>query len=495
MAASPPPPPHEETAPTTSSENPPELAPPLALNSENQATDSKELTPLPPEPSVQIITIPSYSRWFSFHKIHETERRLLPEFFDSRTPPSKNPRVYKYYRDSIVRRFRENPLRKLTYTEVRRTLVGDVGSIRRVFDFLEGWGLINYTRATALKLKGEEKESKLGVGTPSPAAAVDSHLEKKESAKKVCGGCKTVCSQVCFACDKVDLILCSRCFVRGNYRVGLNSGDFKRVAINEEAKTDWTEKETLHLLEAVLQYGDDWKKVAEHVGSKEEKECVSRFIKLPFGEQFLGPPDIDEVDKYYQIKDQTDSGTGVENSSVSSPAKRRCLTPLADASNPIMGQAAFLSAVVGSEVAEAAAQAAVAALSEVGLTDGHNESRENFESLAKETDHQEAVAANGHTEARVLEQAGLDAWALLEKEEQDVERSISDIIEVQMKEIQEKIVHFEGLDMQMEKEWLQLQHMKDLLFADQLTILQHRAPLRFGESGEKDKVKSTDAVT
>lgn len=41
------------------------------------------------------------------------------------------------------------------------------------------------------------------------------------------------------------------------------------------------------------------------------------------------------------------------------------MTPLSDASNPIMAQAAFLSALAGTKVAEeAAARAAVAALSD-----------------------------------------------------------------------------------------------------------------------------------
>lgn len=44
-----------------------------------------------------------------------------------------------------------------------------------------------------------------------------------------------------------------------------------------------------------------------------------------------------------------------------------------------------------------------------------------------------------------------------------------------MKEIQDKLVHFENLDMQMEKEWQQLEQMKNMLFVDQLTLLFHRS--------------------
>lgn len=133
--------------------------------------------------------------WFSWDSINECEVKFLPEFFDSRSP-SKNPRVYKYYRDSIIKHYRENPSRKITFTDVRRTLVGDVGSIRRVFDFLETWGLINYW-ASAKQLKWEEKESK------SAGASAEPSFRVKETSKRVCNGCKTLCTIACFACDKV----------------------------------------------------------------------------------------------------------------------------------------------------------------------------------------------------------------------------------------------------------------------------------------------------
>lgn len=39
-----------------------------------------------------------------------------------------------------------------------------------------------------------------------------------------------------------------------------------------------------------------------------------------------------------------------------------------------------------------------------------------------------------------------------------------------MKEIKDKISHFEALDLHMEKEWQQLEQMKNMLFVDQLTL-------------------------
>lgn len=89
------------------------------------------------------IILPSYSTWFDMHKIHEQEKRALPEFFNNRNR-SKTEVVYKDYRDFMINTYRLNPSEYLTVTACRRNLAGDVCSIMRVHAFLEQWGLINY---------------------------------------------------------------------------------------------------------------------------------------------------------------------------------------------------------------------------------------------------------------------------------------------------------------------------------------------------------------
>lgn len=138
----------------------------------------------------------------------------MPEFFEGKSA-SKNPTVYKYYRDAIVKKFRSNPSRKLTFTEVRRWLVGDVGSIRRVFDFLETWGLINYSPPTGKppfkwedKDKDKEKDRETAtksanaaaaaspVPLPSAVAAAAPAVGNSNARKsnKLCSGCKVACT-------------------------------------------------------------------------------------------------------------------------------------------------------------------------------------------------------------------------------------------------------------------------------------------------------------
>ena len=89
------------------------------------------------------IVIPSYSTWFDMSKIHDNEKKALPEFFNGRNR-SKTPSVYKDYRDFMISTYRLNPSEYLTFTACRRNLAGDVCCIMRVHTFLEQWGLINY---------------------------------------------------------------------------------------------------------------------------------------------------------------------------------------------------------------------------------------------------------------------------------------------------------------------------------------------------------------
>lgn len=80
-------------------------------------------------------------------EIHETERISLKEFFDG-SSISRTPKIYKEYRDFIINKYREEPSRRLTFTEVRKSLVGDVNLLRKVFLFLEKWGLINFSASS-----------------------------------------------------------------------------------------------------------------------------------------------------------------------------------------------------------------------------------------------------------------------------------------------------------------------------------------------------------
>ncbi|KAH9329428.1 hypothetical protein KI387_001536, partial [Taxus chinensis] len=295
--------------------------------------------------NTEFYTIPGYARWFSWNKIHETERIFLREFFDGRSS-SKTPKIYKEYRDFMINKYRENPLQRVTFTEMRKMLVGDVSSIHKVFDFLETWGLINFQAPSDSKsqssnkdfppvvldnlpngirvvtppksarhmmspcVKGKKFGRKVRVGEGATLASYkdvfdlekatetkdgsemkSTGLERQSTSKLFCNNCRAECTASCFNCQKAGFVLCPKCFEDENYGLGLSAADFTRHDLHQESievgADGWTDEETLLLLEGTLFYSDDWKHVAQHVRTKNETDCIMKLIQLPFGEQFM----------------------------------------------------------------------------------------------------------------------------------------------------------------------------------------------------------------
>lgn len=95
----------------------------------------------------------------------------MKDFFDG-SSISRTPRIYKEYRDFIINKYREEPSSRLTFTEVRKSLVGDVNLLHKVFVFLETWGLINFGATSdgdnlAEVEDGESSTIKIEEGVPN----------------------------------------------------------------------------------------------------------------------------------------------------------------------------------------------------------------------------------------------------------------------------------------------------------------------------------------
>ncbi|XP_057972553.1 SWI/SNF complex subunit SWI3A isoform X2 [Malania oleifera] len=284
------------------------------------------------EPELDLYTIPTFSSWFSWDEIHETERIYFREFFDG-SSISRTPRVYKEYRDFIITKYREDPSRRLTFTEVRKSLVGDVSLLHKVFEFLEKWGLINFAaapssgRPASESEEGEERckvraedgaphgvrvvanpnslkplpvpnsggdEGGTGFGFKLPPLASYSDVFGelvKQKKGLVCANCGEGCQSGHYECTEGSSIICVKCFKNGNYGENMSADDFKFNDCMENTGTSgtiWTEAENLLLLESVLKHGDDWQLVAQNVQTKTKLECISRLIEMPFGDLMLG---------------------------------------------------------------------------------------------------------------------------------------------------------------------------------------------------------------
>ncbi|KPP73334.1 SWI/SNF complex subunit SMARCC2-like, partial [Scleropages formosus] len=273
------------------------------------------------------IIIPSYAAWFDYNSVHAIERRALPEFFNGKNK-SKTPEIYLAYRNFMIDTYRLNPQEYLTSTACRRNLAGDVCAIMRVHAFLEQWGLINYqvdaeSRPTPM---GPPPTSHFHVLADTPSSLVP--LQPKAS--------QTPASQQLLSFpEKVkekpaDL----QNFGLRTDMYSKKSGPAKSKSA-ASATREWTEQETLLLLEALEMYKDDWNKVSEHVGSRTQDECILHFLRLPIEDPYL------------------------EDSSCSLGPLAFQPVPFSQAGNPVMSTVAFLASVVDPRVASAAAKSAL----------------------------------------------------------------------------------------------------------------------------------------
>lgn len=292
------------------------------------------------------IIVPSYSAWFDYNSVHVVEKRALPEFFNSKNK-SKTPEIFLAYRNFMIDTYRLNPTEYLTSTACRRNLAGDVCAIMRVHAFLEQWGLINY------QIDAESRPAPMGPPptshfhvlsdtpsglqpinaqkTPQPSAASKALLDLDKKKEGVEGA--TPAAQPIKTETGTELST--------NAQFGLKLDQYAKKPAAMKNKTaasmirEWTEQETLLLLEGLEMYKDDWNKVCEHVGSRTQDECILHFLRLPIEDPYL------EDDNTYL-----------------GPLAYQPI-PFSKAGNPIMSTVAFLASVVDPRIAASAAKAAM----------------------------------------------------------------------------------------------------------------------------------------
>nr|NVI75826.1 moira [Cucujiformia] len=266
--------------------------------------------------------------------IHEVEKRALPEFFNGRNK-SKTPEIYLAYRNFMVDTYRLNPTEYITSTACRRNLAGDVCAIMRVHAFLEQWGLINYqvdtdSRPTPM---GPPPTSHFHIlsDTPSGLQPVNPPKTPQPSAAKTLLDLdRTIDSKKTENGEPIS-----------SFGLKLDQYAKKPAALRNKSAAsltrDWTEQETLLLLEGLEMYKDDWNKVCEHVGSRTQDECILHFLRLPIEDPYLEDP---------------------EAGGALGPLAYQPI-PFSKAGNPIMSTVAFLASIVDPRVAAAAAKSAM----------------------------------------------------------------------------------------------------------------------------------------
>ncbi|CAN6276033.1 unnamed protein product [Urochloa humidicola] len=430
----------------------------------------------PPSSPRELYTIPASSGWFRWDGIHDTERHALPEFFGGAGgsgfgTATRNPRIYREYRDFIIAKYREDPARRLTFTEVRKALVGDVTLLRKVFAFLDDSGLINFSASSSSSGPASRKqeagvvvEAPVGLQvTPRPPVSYFAEEKRggaggeKENGFRlppltsysdvfgewvpgkapICGFCGEECSDEKVETLQDGLKVCSKCSKSNNdNKEDMNKcpGD-KKESMDNHASSAWTDAETLLLLEGVLKHGDDWDLIAQHVRTKNKSECIARLIQLPFGEHMLGTINGKSVSSLHM--NQATSGKmsqhNMESSSHSTamiddmqidgnedntdksveehPAKRRRLFSSMDAATSLMEQLALLTTSTSPDVVASAADAAIKALGNENpqARKAFRLSEREFKTMAFTSNHVEQIDCKvGNKDVEMHDQTGSD---------------------------------------------------------------------------------------
>ncbi|WFD34568.1 SWI/SNF and RSC complex subunit Ssr2 [Malassezia cuniculi] len=347
----------------------------------------------------------------------------------------------------------------------------------------------------------------------SLAAQADRELQNTKVPSYSCDTCGVDCTRLRYQSITVkNYALCPPCYLDGRFPTSMYSGDFVRVEDSEfrhaSGADDWSDAETLRLLEGLEMYQDDWSMVALHVGTRSREQCITKFIQLPIQDPYLdGAAQGDLGPLQYAPRD---------------PASGQALVPFAQAENPVMSVVAMLASAVSPAVAAAAAQSALGELTdglkrriEESAARGASEAKESGdnlgdkgedkpangdESVAMESDKPEndkpedskpegskPDAADGATAmetdestipknaveraaAVALGAAAAKAHVLASFEERECQRLVQQVIEAQLKKMQLKMAQFEELESLLEAERQAIEAGRKQLYVDRLSV-------------------------
>src|ERR1044072_909131 len=89
---------------------------------------------------------------------------------------------------------------------------------------------------------------------------------------------------------QADFDLCTDCYSNRKFGSGMSSSDFILMEPAEVAGVsggNWTDQETLLLLEELELYKENWNEIAEHVGTKSKAQCILHFVQMPIEDAFV----------------------------------------------------------------------------------------------------------------------------------------------------------------------------------------------------------------
>lgn len=251
------------------------------------------------------------------------------------------------------------------------------------------------------------------------------------------------------------------------------SGDF--VRFDDEtfkqsagAGSEWSDQETLLLLEGVEMYDDDWQAVCEHVGTRSKEQCIGKFLQLPIEDPYISS---DPAANLGPLRYQA----GLNG------------LPFEGTENPVMSVVTFLANAVGPAVAAAAAQGALGEFSK-GLKRKRDETEEvaaKSPKAAEDTKPEsmdvdgEEKETNGDAPSKstveqaasiALGSAAVKAKALARHEEARLGQLVSRLVAAQVRKVELKLTMFERMEEMLEEEKRKVEIERQEVFKEKINV-------------------------
>ncbi|KAG8089360.1 hypothetical protein GUJ93_ZPchr0011g27836 [Zizania palustris] len=482
--------------------------------------------------------VPKHSDWFSPGMVHRLERQVVPHFFTVKSA-GNTPEKYILLRNKVIAKYLENPGKRLAFAECQGLVANtnELYDLSRIVRFLDTWGIINYLAAgsvhrglrMATSLLREEPTGELQLlsaplksidglilfdrpkcslqaediasltSSSSNSEVVDFDDELAELDGKImerlsessCSYCLQPLTTLHYQSQKeADISLCSDCFHDARYIIGHSSLDFQRVdGYKDRSENDgdnWSDQETLLLLEGIEKYNDNWNDIAEHVGTKTKAQCIYYFIRLPVEDGLL-----ENIEVPYASGLPRAESNGYPHSDCNGSASGNLpqriphgnQLPFINSSNPVMSVVGFLASAIGPRIAASCASAALAVLTK------DDDSSVNSESICSDVrghgahpnfrDHNGASSSIAPEKVKHAAICGLSAAATKSKlfadqEEREIQRLTATIINHQLKRLELKLKQFAEVETFLLKECEQVERVRQRIAADRVRVMSTR---------------------
>jgi len=230
-----------------------------------------------------------------------------------------------------------------------------------------------------------------------------------------------------------------------------------------EPAGEWSQEETLKLLDSIALHGEDWNKVAEDfTGIKTKEQIISYFVSLPINENTSEK--IHNINALAMKAQQEKQQVISEQNSVP--------TVFSDVSNPILAQVALFGRLL-----------------EQYSLDDEDRIKENLQenslvSGLRSHDKQEEVKETSNVVQHIPEEEILSkkmcnkikeksikkSNKLAKRERKELKKLMAMIVEIELKKISSKVDYLDKLDEAIYKEKEQVKEIHSQIFAERISL-------------------------